>query len=84
MRNFTIRNIPQKAEYKSTEQSQTENGEDAGEDISTGKYGHHVMIQSVEKHLERNFVAVRDLKGSIGKTPVWVRGRIHTSRCKGK
>lgn len=42
------------------------------------------MIQSNEKHLERNFVAVRDLKGSVGKEPVWVRARIHTSRCKGK
>lgn len=42
------------------------------------------MIQSAEKHPERNFVDVRDLKGSVGKPPVWVRARIHTSRCKGK
>lgn len=42
------------------------------------------MIQSAEKHLERNFVAVNDLKGSVDKKPVWVRARIHASRCKGK
>lgn len=42
------------------------------------------MIQSEEKHPERNFVAVHDLSQSIGKDAVWVRARIHTSRCKGK
>lgn len=41
------------------------------------------MIQSAEQHLERNFVAVRELKDSVGQK-LWVRGRIHTSRCKGK
>lgn len=74
----------QKAEHKSGEQAQTDNAEDGGEDFSQGKYGHTKMIQSAEQHLERNFVAVRELKGSVGKESVWVRGRIHTSRCKGK
>lgn len=74
----------QKAEHKSGEQGQADNVEDGGEDISQGKYGNTKMIQSEEQHLERNFVAVRELKGSVGKGSVWVRGRIHTSRCKGK
>jgi len=73
-----------KAEHKSSEQSQNENVDDGGEDISKGKYGQTPLIQSKEKYLERNFVDVRDLKGSIGQKPVWVRARIHTSRCKGK
>lgn len=77
--------IFQKAEHKSAEQTQGgDNAEDAGEDISQGKYGQWKLIQSAEKHPERNFVDVRDLKGSVGKAPVWVRARIHTSRCKGK
>lgn len=74
----------QKAEYKSGEQTSNENVEDSGEDVSQGKYGHTGLIQSAEKRLDRNFVDVRELKGSIGKTPVWVRARVHTSRCKGK
>lgn len=77
--------IFQKAEHKSAEHPQGgDNAEDAGEDISQGKYGQWKLIQSAEKHPERNFVDVRDLKGSVGKAPVWVRARIHTSRCKGK
>jgi len=43
------------------------------------------MIQSVEKYAERNFIPVHQLGDSLGATSsVWVRGRIHTSRCKGK
>lgn len=42
------------------------------------------MIQSADPHLDRNFVNVSDLSQFVGKEPVWVRARIHTSRCKGK
>lgn len=45
------------------------------------------LIQSQDKHVERVFVKVSDLaeyaKGN-GEKMVWVRGRVHTSRCKGK
>lgn len=75
--------IFQKAEYKTSEQSQVDNAEEGGEDISLGKYGNTKLIQSAEKHPERSFIDVRDLKGSVGKQ-TWVRGRVHTSRCKGK
>lgn len=43
------------------------------------------MIQSEEKHAERNFVdRIADLAAHAGKAPVWLRGRVHTSRSKGK
>lgn len=42
------------------------------------------MIQSNDKHNERNFVKVSDLSGHIGNAALWVRGRVHTSRSKGK
>lgn len=75
-----------KAEHKAAEKTQGDNAEEgSGEDYSVGKYGHTKMIQSAEKLTERNFVAVSHLSSSLGaKSTVWVRGRIHTSRCKGK
>lgn len=45
------------------------------------------LIQSQDQHKERNFVKVSDLSAYLEKHPnasVWVRGRVHTSRCKGK
>lgn len=42
------------------------------------------MIQSVEKHAERKFVKVSELVQCQREAEVWVRGRVHTSRCKGK
>lgn len=76
----------QKAEHKAAEKTQGDNAEEAsGEDYSQGKYGPCKMIQSAEKLSERNFIAVNKLSTSINeKSTIWVRGRIHTSRCKGK
>lgn len=59
-------------------------GTDEEVDYSKGKYGPSKMIQSAEKNSERNFVSVDELNNSLGAKSVWVRGRIHTSRCKGK
>lgn len=42
------------------------------------------MIQSAEKRAERVFVNVFDLSHCQKDALVWVRGRVHTSRCKGK
>lgn len=42
------------------------------------------MIQSKDKRSERKFVAVSELSQHVGKGVVWVRGRVHTSRAKGK
>uniref|UniRef100_A0A182PHG6 Aspartate--tRNA ligase, cytoplasmic n=1 Tax=Anopheles epiroticus TaxID=199890 RepID=A0A182PHG6_9DIPT len=55
-----------------------------GVDQSAGRYGPMQMIQSAEKHAERVFVMVSDLSRCQKDTQVWVRGRVHTSRCKGK
>lgn len=41
------------------------------------------IIRSEDKKSDRIFVKVTNLNESIGKD-IWVRGRIHTSRCKGK
>lgn len=42
------------------------------------------IINSKDKHDERNFVTVPELKQHVGKQSVWLRGRVHTSRAKGK
>lgn len=81
----------QKAEYKAAAagtggQTGAGNAEEAV-DYSEGKYGTTKLIQSQEKHDERVFVKVSELaeyaKANGDKT-VWVRGRVHTSRSKGK
>nr|CAD7423774.1 unnamed protein product [Timema monikensis] len=53
------------------------------EDYSSGNYGQPAMIQSEEK-LSRTFVEVKDLSEELADQKVWVRGRLHTSRAKGK
>uniref|UniRef100_A0A182Y144 Aspartate--tRNA ligase, cytoplasmic n=1 Tax=Anopheles stephensi TaxID=30069 RepID=A0A182Y144_ANOST len=55
-----------------------------GVDQSEGRYGTMKMIQSAEKHGERVFVKVSELSHCQKDAQVWVRGRVHTSRCKGK
>lgn len=45
------------------------------------------MIQSQERHADRLFTKVSQLSEFLEKYPnqnVWVRGRVHTSRAKGK
>uniref|UniRef100_A0A182NHR2 Aspartate--tRNA ligase, cytoplasmic n=1 Tax=Anopheles dirus TaxID=7168 RepID=A0A182NHR2_9DIPT len=59
-------------------------GADGDVDHSAGRYGPMQMIQSVEKHADRTFVNVSDLSRCPKEAQVWVRGRVHTSRCKGK
>ncbi|KAJ8664741.1 hypothetical protein QAD02_006403 [Eretmocerus hayati] len=54
------------------------------EDISAGKYGQAKMIQSAENHEERQFVHIQDLSPEYSEKVVWIRGRLHTSRAKGK
>ncbi|XP_055917043.1 aspartate--tRNA ligase, cytoplasmic [Eupeodes corollae] len=74
-----------KAEHKAASgKDNTNANEESEKDCSEGKYGSAGMIQSKDKKEERVFVFVHDLKNYIGKGPVWIRGRIHTSRAKGK
>uniref|UniRef100_A0A2M4BJU8 Aspartate--tRNA ligase, cytoplasmic n=1 Tax=Anopheles marajoara TaxID=58244 RepID=A0A2M4BJU8_9DIPT len=58
--------------------------EDGAADYAASRYGTMKMIQSVEKHAERKFVKVSELVQCQREAEVWVRGRVHTSRCKGK
>jgi len=54
------------------------------EDISMGKYGQMNMIQSKEKFEDRKFTAIKNLNKNLENQTVWLRGRLHTSRAKGK
>lgn len=76
----------QKAEYKAAagKGNNTEEASDSAEDCSAGRYGFFGMINSKDKHEERKFVAVHDLSEHVGKDAVWVRGRVHNTRAKGK
>ena len=55
-----------------------------GEDVSLGKYGQEKMIQSNSTYDERKFVHIKDLNPTVAGQVVWIRGRLHTSRAKGK
>ncbi|KHN87168.1 Aspartate--tRNA ligase, cytoplasmic [Toxocara canis] len=56
---------------------------DVEEDVSNGLYGTYPLIQSAEKkHLD--FVDVGDVTGALNDKEIWIRGRLHTSRSKGK
>uniref|UniRef100_A0A0N5AGL1 Aspartate--tRNA ligase, cytoplasmic n=1 Tax=Syphacia muris TaxID=451379 RepID=A0A0N5AGL1_9BILA len=54
-----------------------------GEDVSVGCYGSYGLIMSSEKK-EINFADVGQLNVTLEGKEVWVRGRLHTSRTKGK
>jgi aspartyl-tRNA synthetase len=56
---------------------------DNEEDISRENYGISKMIQSTEKP-DRLLIAVKNLDKSMAEQRVWIRGRLHTSRAKGK
>lgn len=53
-------------------------------DYAEGLYGVTTMIQSTHKHSQRNFVPVYELSNCAKDAIVWVRGRVHTTRSKGK
>ncbi|XP_034280228.1 aspartate--tRNA ligase, cytoplasmic isoform X2 [Pantherophis guttatus] len=53
------------------------------DDYAKERYGILPMIQSQEKP-DRVLVRIKDLTGEKADETVWVRGRIHTSRAKGK
>lgn len=42
------------------------------------------IIKSSDYHLDRKFVNVKDLNLKLTDESVWIRGRLHTSRAKGK
>ena len=71
-----------KAERKAQTQVQQEVTQEA--DVSVGNYGDAGLVQSKEKHAERKFIDIKDLTPELEKESVWLRGRLHTSRAKGK
>ncbi|KAG7210404.1 hypothetical protein KM043_011936 [Ampulex compressa] len=72
-----------KAERKAQTQSQQESV-DQGVDVSLGNYGELGVIQSKDKHADRKFTNIKDLDTKLEDQTVWLRGRLHTSRAKGK
>ncbi|XP_037948006.1 aspartate--tRNA ligase, cytoplasmic-like [Teleopsis dalmanni] len=73
-----------KAEHKAAGKGNDNAEGESVEDCAVGRYGISEMIQSKNKLEERQFVLVQNLSEHIGKDLVWVRGRVHTSRSKGK
>ncbi|CAF2763667.1 unnamed protein product [Rotaria sp. Silwood2] len=53
------------------------------EDFAQGNYGILPLIQSKEK-IDRQLISVRDINEKLAKQTIWVRGRLHISRGKGK
>uniref|UniRef100_A0A7I4YEY4 Aspartate--tRNA ligase, cytoplasmic n=1 Tax=Haemonchus contortus TaxID=6289 RepID=A0A7I4YEY4_HAECO len=57
--------------------------EDEGEDVSVGMYGSYGMIQSADKK-DIVFTKLNKIEPDIDGQEVWVRGRVHAIRSKGK
>ncbi|KAM3723818.1 Aspartate--tRNA ligase, cytoplasmic [Dirofilaria immitis] len=72
--------LEKKAEHTSVH---VEENEKEMEDISEGCYGTYGIIQSADwKKLD--FVDVKDVLLNLEGQEIWIRGRLHTSRIKGK
>lgn len=56
---------------------------DDADDCSAGLYGSYGIIQS-ETRPQRTILNVKDIVSSLSEQTIWVRGRLHTSRSKGK
>merc|ERR1719430_2533432 len=72
-----------KAAHKSAETEGKADVTDDGPDISSGKYGVQEMNQSKEKP-STVLTLVKDLGMKMNEKTVSIRGRLHTSRAKGK
>ncbi|KFM63678.1 Aspartate--tRNA ligase, cytoplasmic, partial [Stegodyphus mimosarum] len=74
----------EKALKKKAKQAEVESKQEIeGDDYSKDSYGKMAMIQSATK-VCRKLVPVSSLEHDLGDKKVWVRGRLHTSRAKGK
>uniref|UniRef100_A0A0R3RHH8 Aspartate--tRNA ligase, cytoplasmic n=1 Tax=Elaeophora elaphi TaxID=1147741 RepID=A0A0R3RHH8_9BILA len=60
-----------------------ENAKEEEEDVSEGHYGMYGIIKSAEKK-KLDFVDVKDVLVNLEGQEIWIRGRLHTSRTKGK
>ena len=55
-----------------------------GQDVSVGKYGKAAMNQSRDRPTDVKFIDISVLSSKLAEQRVWLRGRLHTSRSKGK
>lgn len=53
------------------------------EDFAKDNYGIMPLIQSKEK-IDRQLTSVCDIDENMAMKTIWIRGRLHTSRGKGK
>merc|ERR1711892_830217 len=72
-----------KTAHKSAESDDKTEAKDEGPDISSGKYGVQEMNQSKEKP-STVLTPVKELGMKMNEKMVTIRGRLHTSRAKGK
>ncbi|XP_014208544.1 aspartate--tRNA ligase, cytoplasmic [Copidosoma floridanum] len=85
MTKSALKKLQKKEEKLSKKKPQQRNETaDEGRDVSKGRYGEMKMIQSGELYNERKFVHIKDLTPEFAEKVVWIRGRLHTSRAKGK
>ncbi|GMR43359.1 hypothetical protein PMAYCL1PPCAC_13554, partial [Pristionchus mayeri] len=68
---------------KGEEAGDNAGGQDDGEDVSTGMYGSYGLIQSSDVK-DIQFTDLSAINGSLDGQEIWVRGRIHATRSKGK
>lgn len=75
-----------KEERQAARAAQGEDQTGETEDVSAGKYGNLGILRSSEEDAKRNkdFVLVKDLNTALKDRLVLLRGRLHTSRSKGK
>uniref|UniRef100_A0A915L369 Aspartyl-tRNA synthetase n=1 Tax=Romanomermis culicivorax TaxID=13658 RepID=A0A915L369_ROMCU len=71
-----------KAAKKEANVENVENVDDAV-DVASENYGTYGLIQSKDKP-DISFTKICDINESKDKSTVWIRGRLHTSRSKGK
>lgn len=51
--------------------------------VNESPYGDMKLIQS-DGQITRNLVPIKDIKSDLVGQSIWLRGRLHSSRCKGK
>uniref|UniRef100_A0A8R1DUW2 Aspartate--tRNA ligase, cytoplasmic n=1 Tax=Caenorhabditis japonica TaxID=281687 RepID=A0A8R1DUW2_CAEJA len=63
--------------------NQQQSASDEQEDYSKDFYGSYGLVNSKEKK-ELNFLRVKEVTAANASKDIWVRGRVHTTRSKGK
>lgn len=53
-------------------------------DVSANSYGGYGVIQSTQTNPHINFTKISNIHADLHDNNIWIRGRVHTSRSKGK